>query len=134
MKNIAIIIGAGVLAACASSHGWDDMTAEEESRWKSINVSESQAQEYQDNGLTATDIVSWRQQGFVEPDDILTWSKSRFNAIEAAIWRNQGFDLESALAWSEENFTAEQAQNWKQKGFSLDDAMEERAKGLTPKT
>lgn len=132
MRLVVIISGLLLLAGCAANHGWDDMTKAEEMHWKELGVSERQAQEYQATGLSAMDVERWRNQGFVNPGDIIRWSKSRFNAFEAASWRNAGFDLDDAIAWAEENFTAVQAQKWVEKGFTLAQALNERAKGLAP--
>ena len=132
MRLLTALCGILLFAGCASNHGWDDMTKAEEMRWKNLGVSEHQAQEYQATGLSAMDVERWRNQGFVDPDDIIRWSRSRFNAFEAASWRNAGFDLDDAISWAGENFTAVQAEKWVQKGFSLKQALQERAKGLAP--
>jgi hypothetical protein len=132
MKNLLVVAILLALIGCAANHSWEGFTDREVMRWQALSVDEYEAQKYMKNGLTAMDVERWREQGFIEQGDIIKWSKSQFNAYEAANWHSRGFETEDARAWAQENFSALEASQWKQKGFTLTQAVTERAKGLEP--
>lgn len=132
MKILAILVVIGFLASCAANNNWDGMTSAEVAAWKAMNIDEDDAQRYQRNGMSAYDVERWMDQGIVTQDDIIAWKKSRFDAIEAGLWRARNFTLDEAVAWAKENFSAIEAQEWREKGFDLMQAIRERSRGLEP--
>lgn len=108
-KSISLWIVAGVsillLAACASSPPWGEMSRQEIAAWKAIGFTPQRAQ---------------------------AWNKEGFDPSSAAAWHNRGFDLEATLAWQEASFSVVEAQQWRRSGFGLEEAEENRGKGLVP--
>ncbi|GAB3028919.1 hypothetical protein [Bowmanella dokdonensis] len=132
MKYVIGLLLPFLLIACVANDHWEGFSTAEVMRWKELGLQERTAQKYQANGLSAMEVQAWMNQGFVDQDNVILWSKSRFNPVEAKIWRDAGFDLDEAKAWASENFTAMEATNWKMQDFTLTQAVRERAKGLSP--